>query len=60
MTSLLCCRNDSRIQKISKIKKNVIQVILEDFAKVSDHIDPNILMKKIEDIDIPAHPFSDS
>jgi len=33
--------------------KNFVHVVLLDYAKAFDHIDPNILMKKLEAMDIP-------
>ena len=34
-------------------KKNFIQIVLLDYAKAFDHINPNILMQKLTNMDIP-------
>ena len=53
MPALLCCMSDSRVQTIARIQ-TLYKFILLDYANAFDRIDHSILMKKLEDMDIPV------
>ena len=34
-------------------RKKIVQIVLPDYAKAFDHVDPNILLTKLQTLDIP-------